>query len=149
MMASPISTDLRRSLVEAYARGEGTYADLARLFAIGPATVSRVLRRQRERGSVEPDGHAGGMPALIADDELPALREMVMSAPDRTVTALCAEWRRVHKSKVSRSSMLRALRRADLTWKKNASDLRSKLGWMCTTDVSASSVGPRRSRRSG
>lgn len=148
-MASPISTDLRRSLVEAYARGEGTYAELARLFGIGDATVSRILRRKRERGSVEPDGHGGGMPALIADAELPVLREMVMSAPDRTVTELCAEWRRVHKIKVSRSSMLRALRRADLTWKKNASDRRSRLVWTCMSGESASFVGPKRSRRSG
>lgn len=147
-MGNAISTDLRRRLVAAYDRGEGTYAEIARLFGVGEATVSRVLRRQRERGSVEPDGHGGGMPARISDEELPALRELVLAAPDRTVEELRREWRRLRKTVLSRSSMLRALRRANLTWKKNGSGHRSKVGWMSTTSGSASSDGPRRSRQS-
>ena len=146
-MGNAISTDLRRRLVEAYGRGDGTYSELARLFGVGEATVSRVLRRHRERGTVEPDGHGGGMPARIADEELPALREMVMEAPDRTVEELRREWRRRHKTSLSRSSMLRALRRASLTWKKNGSDHRSRLVWTYTTAGSSSSAGPRASRR--
>lgn len=147
-MGNAISTDLRRRLVDAYGRGAGTYAELARLFGVGEATVSRVLRRQRERGTVEPDEHGGGMPARIADEELATLREMVMEAPDRTVEELRREWRRRHRTSLSRSSMLRALRRANLTWKKNGSDPRNKLVWTFTIAESSSSAGPRGSRPS-
>ncbi|MBK6519172.1 MAG: hypothetical protein IPG04_34795 [Polyangiaceae bacterium] len=49
-----------------------------------------MLRRQRERGTVEPDEHGGGMPARIADEDLPHSARMVMEAPDRTVKSFVA-----------------------------------------------------------
>gem|GEM_PF-3891486 len=46
---NPLSVDLRRRIVERYQKGDVTYAEVAAWFHVGEATVSRLLRRSRER----------------------------------------------------------------------------------------------------
>ncbi|MBW2734075.1 MAG: helix-turn-helix domain-containing protein, partial [Deltaproteobacteria bacterium] len=48
------SIELRRRIVKAYRSGlSGTYTETATLFGVGRATVSRLLRRNRETGDVK------------------------------------------------------------------------------------------------
>jgi transposase len=117
--------DLRRRIVEAYERKEGTYFDLAQRFGVGEATVSRLLRRRRERGSVEPEAPGGGFPPRIADDQLLKLVRLVAERPDATLDAIRDAWLERYGGELSRSSLLRALQRAGVTRKKNASARRS------------------------
>lgn len=117
--------DLRRRIVEAHERKEGTYFELAQRFGVGEATVSRLLRRQRERGSVEPEAPGGGFPPRIGQDQLPKLVELVAERPDATLEAIRDAWLRQYGGELSRSSLLRALERAGVTRKKNASAPRS------------------------
>jgi transposase len=63
-----LSLDLRRRIVAAYERDEGTYFELAQRFGVGEATVSRLLRRQRELGHVVPEVAGGGFPPRISDE---------------------------------------------------------------------------------
>ncbi|WP_143825720.1 helix-turn-helix domain-containing protein [Nannocystis exedens] len=62
-MPTPISVDLRIRIVEARVQDGQTYEQLAERFHVGRATVDRVLRLQRETGSVEPKPHGGGVGA--------------------------------------------------------------------------------------
>lgn len=114
-MPAPLSKDLRQRVVAAYLAGEGTYEQLARRFSIGTATVSRLLKSQREHGEVGPKGHAGGMPARIQGEELNDLRRMVAMWPERSVEALARIWATRTGKPISRSSMMRALERAGLS----------------------------------
>src|SRR5687767_12320146 len=91
-MASALSVDLRRRIVAAYRRKEGTYLDLAERFGVGPASVSRLLRRFRETGIVEPAPHGGGQPPKIPSERFSELREIVEDKPDRTIQQLCHAW---------------------------------------------------------
>ena len=125
-MAEAISLDLRKRLVAAYEAGEGTYLEIAQRFKVGEATVSRLLRRRRERGGVEPSPHAGGNPPHIAASQYPELEKLVAEKPDRTVEELRSLWQARYGVDLSRSAMQRALLKAGLTWKKNASERRSK-----------------------
>jgi transposase len=120
-MSTPYSSDLRERVVAAHLAGQGTYEELAALFDIGEATVSRWLGRHRRTGSVEPDPHGGGNPALIPDELLPTLRGLVERHPDATQYELCDIWLEAVGVEVSRSVIARALRRAGITRKKNGS----------------------------
>jgi transposase len=126
-MATPISKDLRERVVEAHLAGRGTYKHVAELFGIGEATVSRWLRRHREKGELTPDPPGGGYPPRISRDEYDTLRRLVAEKPDRTVLELRDEWEKRFRLKLSRSAMQRALLNAGLTWKKNGSDPPSRI----------------------
>jgi transposase len=113
--------DLRRRIVAAYERNEGTYAEIAKRFGVGEATVSRLLRRKRERGHVEPEAPGGGFPARISDAQLPELVRLVAERPDATLDSLREIWVSRHGGALSRSSLLRSLERAKVTRKKSGS----------------------------
>lgn len=124
-MAEPVSKDLRRRVVGAYRAKRGTYAQIAELFGVGEASVSRWLRLERETDDVAPRPHGGGVSPKISPAEYPALRSLVAEKPDRTVLELRDEWEKRYRRVLSRSAMQRALLKAGLSWKKNASVPRS------------------------
>ena len=124
MCALPL--DLRKRVVARYERGGMTYTEIAETFGIGEASVSRLLRRSRERGNVERDPRGGGNPPLISEQELPLLVQLVAEKPDRTVAELCEAWTVLHGVELSDSSMKRALARAGMTRKKRHSDRQSR-----------------------
>lgn len=120
-MAAPLSNDIRERVVAAYEAGEGTYDQLAARFSVGLATVSRLLRSQRERGNVDPRPRGGGMRPKIAVEELRLLKRIVASAPDLTAAELACLWTERTGTELSRAAMQRALQRAGLTRKKSRS----------------------------
>ena len=126
-MPPPISNDLRQRVLDAHVAGKGTYKQIAELFGIGEASVSRWLRRHREKGELTPEPPGGGYPPRISRDEYDTLRRLVAEKPDRTVLELGDEWQRRFGVKLSRSAMQRALLKAELTWKKNGSDPPSRI----------------------
>lgn len=48
-MGAAISNDLRMRAVRAYLAGEGTFAELAELFAVGEASLRRWVKRSATR----------------------------------------------------------------------------------------------------
>jgi len=121
-----LSLDLRKRIVTRYERGGITYAELAETFGVGEATVSRLLRRRRERGALERDAPGGGYPPRIAPEQFSQLLKLVAEKPDRTVAELCEDWLARYGGSLSLSSMTRALARAGVTRKKKPSGLASK-----------------------
>jgi transposase len=119
-MPRVISKDLRHRVVEAHLGGKGTYKQLAELFGIGEASVSRWMRLHREKGELTPAPRGGGFPARIPRSEYPALERLVAEKPDRTVSELRDQWQQRFGRDLSRSAMQRALSAAGFTWKKNA-----------------------------
>lgn len=61
-MPSPYSIDLRKRIVQAYLRGEGTYAQLALRFSVSEYTVRNYVVLFRETGGYEPLPPSGGNP---------------------------------------------------------------------------------------
>lgn len=61
-MSAPLSTDLRRRVVAAYERGDGTQAALAERFDIAPRTLRYWLKQQQVTGRLDPQPHGGGQP---------------------------------------------------------------------------------------
>jgi transposase len=115
----PLSLDLRKRIVAAYRAKKGTYAEIAAQFQVGEASVSRLLRRDREQGDLRPDPPGGGYPPRIPEEQYETLRSLVAKRPDQLVCEICDEWFRLFKVSVSVSSMQRTLRRAGLSRKKD------------------------------
>jgi len=105
--------ELRRRIVEAYERKEGTYFKLAQRFGVGEATVYRLVKLQRERGNVKPGAASG-----VSEEELPEFARMVNEFPNATLEQLKDAWVSRTRRQVSRSSIVRALRRAGITRQK-------------------------------
>ena len=134
-----LSVDLRSRIVKAYLNGEGSYSELAARFEVGEASISRLLRRYRERGDIRRDPRGGGVPHKIPPQSYPVLRKLVAQQPDRTVEQLCHCWQAYHGIRLSRSAMQRTLKRAGMTWKKNGFVRQSKTARTSRRDAKSSS----------
>jgi len=105
--------ELRRKIVEAYEKNEGTYFQLAQRFGVGEATVYRLLKLKREQGNVKP-----GTSARVTEQEMPEFVLFVSELPNATLEQLKDAWILRTRRQVSRSSIVRALRRAGIARKK-------------------------------
>ncbi len=124
-MGSALSLDLRQRIIAAWQNQEGTWKELAERFGVGEATVDRLVARFRRTGSVAPDPHGGGQPALIPDEQLSVVRRLLDAEPDITVAELAARYRCEAGLRVSRSTMSRTVARLGYTRKKRPSSARS------------------------
>ena len=83
-MPASYSEDLRRRVVDAVERHEGSIRQVARRFAVSPSFVVRLLHRSREAGTIEPRPHRGGRGPLLAADDLARLDALIHEEPDAT-----------------------------------------------------------------
>jgi transposase len=77
--------DLRERIVAAYHNKEGSYTVLAGRFAVSRAVVGKLVRQQRELGTLEPQVHLRGRKAVIRDEKQEQLREHLREHPDATL----------------------------------------------------------------
>lgn len=114
------SLDLRIRAVEAYNNGEGTLGEVAELFTIGRRTLSLLLRRERETGTVEASKSRGRPPRRVDDAGRDRIRLLVLDRPDATLDELTDAYNydSTPDSKISRQTMGREVRRLGLTRKK-------------------------------
>jgi transposase len=113
------SVDLRERLLRAIDAGL-SQAEAARLFGVGPATIVRWRRRQRERGTLAPRPRAG-RPRRIGRAQERALLAQVRALPDATLREHCAQWAAEQGMRLSEPTMSRALARLGWPLKKSRS----------------------------
>lgn len=116
-MPRPYSTDLRERVVSALEKGL-TYQEVAELFEVGEASVSRWAGRKRRTGSVEPNKMGGDRVGKLRKDGLRVLKELVDEQPDRTNQELADSYRERTGQEVSTATISRGLRKLGLTRKK-------------------------------
>jgi putative transposase len=105
--------------VAAYEAGEGSYVAVAEQFAISVSSLLRWVERIRTTGDVTPRPKGGGWQSPI---DAALLRAVIAERPDATAEELRRAYnRRVARAqRVSRSSIVRALRRLGFVLKKTA-----------------------------
>ena len=104
------STDLRERVLAACEAGEGSQAQVARLYRIGERTLSGWLRVAREEGRRPPKPRRGGRPALGGERE--TLAGLVAERNDATLAEyadLLAERAGVRRSPAALCRALQAL----------------------------------------
>ncbi|HKA53077.1 MAG TPA: transposase [Candidatus Binatia bacterium] len=121
----PYSTDLRLKVVRAYERGHGSQRQLAQFFGVSVSFVHELLRRYRQRGSVEPKPHGGGKPAKLGS-HIAVVRQLHQQQPDASLARRCEQLAATAGVRVSRATMQRVLRRLGLTRGKRPSAPRSR-----------------------
>jgi transposase len=110
-----LSIDLRRRIVAAYtAKRSGTYEETADLFDVGEATVSRLLRRQRETGDVVPKKKGGNNPRRV---DLVWLKKHLESERDARLIDRVEAWEKESGKRVSINAMWKAVRACGWTHK--------------------------------
>jgi len=122
----PYHTDLRKRIVDAYEKAEGSVRELAVRFKVRPGTVQDYLNLKRETGSVEPRPHGGGPAPKLDDAGVRELRAVVEEKNDRTLDEIANELDRRCKVRVGRSTVWRIIDRLGITRKKNATRRRSR-----------------------
>lgn len=116
-MPKALSQDLRRRIVKAVLDGT-TYEEAAARFEVGRASVSRLMRRNRERGGDLAPDVAGGCRGGLEPSEREVVRELVVERPDRTLEELREGFEARTGRRSSTSAMSRALQKLGLSRKK-------------------------------
>jgi transposase len=80
-----LSMDLRRRVVAAYRNQEGSYTVLAARFAVSRAVVGKLVRQERDLGTLEPQVHLRGRKPAISGEKEAALRRHLADHPDATL----------------------------------------------------------------
>jgi transposase len=110
------SLDLRTKIVAAVEAGRPK-SEVARVFGVGLSTVKRYLHHQQQTGSLAPKRHPGGTPS-IAPDQFPLLWAQLDAHPTAFLDEHCQRWEEQTGTRVSLSTMSRAIRRLGFTRKK-------------------------------
>jgi transposase len=118
----PYSMDLRQRVATAVDKHEGSLRAVGRRFCVSLSFVARLLRLQRQTGSLVPRPPSPGRPPALDVAGQQRLREQVKKQPDATLSELAqslgcglmAVWRTLRKLKISRKKKtLRAKQRDD------------------------------------
>lgn len=116
-MPRAYSVDLRERSLRALTSGLPA-VEVAHLFDVSVATLSRWQRQQRATGDLTP-GRATGRPRAIPAAQEPLLVAQVAAEPDATLAEHCARWvTQTTTVPVSPTTMSRALPRLGLPLKK-------------------------------
>jgi transposase len=118
-----LSEDLRARIVAAYESGEGSYSVLAVRFSVGPTVVGKLVRQQRELGTLAPQVHRCGRKPAVAGKKALELREHLQQHPDATVL----ERREALGLKCSEKTLWQTLRKMGWRYKKSRRARPSKI----------------------
>ena len=120
-MTALLTDSERATIVRAHKDLGLSYEEIAKLVGRGRATVSRVLRLERETGDVKPRPRGGGNFSPIVGRVAEVLIAIVTTMPDATVEELAAALSKEADVETSRSAVTRALQRLGITRKKRSS----------------------------
>lgn len=123
----PYSMDLRRRVLAACDRGEGTMF-VAERFGVSPAWVRRLKQRRREDGSIGPRASGGDRRGKFDEAALRRLHQQVEAHPDATLEQLRAWSGKELGIDCSIMAVCRALKRIGLSFKKKVSARPSRTG---------------------
>ena len=123
-MADTISLDLRRRIVRAYWDGlTSTYEETAEMFKVGRASVSRLLRRDRETGDVLAKKRGGDLRRSV---DLAWIEKHAEAFPDARLVERIEAWEAHSGRRVSIGAMWNALDAIGWTHKKNSGGARTR-----------------------
>lgn len=126
-MARAYSDDLRRKILEAYRRSEGTEAVLAERFGVSYGFVKKIRRQQLRTGQMERVGHAPGRKPRLIEPLRERLRNWLREQPDLTLAELQEKLLHQARLRVSRPSIWVVLRKKmGLRLKKSRSTPRNR-----------------------
>jgi transposase len=126
-MAKAYSDDLRRKLLEAHDRGEGSLRQLAKRFGVSVAWAWKISRQRRRTGQMERVEQRHGPRSRLTPAVQARLRELVRQQPDATLVELQQRLWASERLRVSFQHLWRVLQKMGLGLKKNRSTPKNKI----------------------
>ena len=121
MKAIPVP--MRQRILELYDQGKTT-AEISAFIGFCVAAVRRVRQQFQERGTLQPQTHLCGRKTLLTPRRKKRLEQLLCQRPDATLKELGEEM----DGPFGTSTVDLWLRKMGLTYKKNASGLRTRSG---------------------
>ena len=131
------SMDLRERVIAAYDRGDGSTRQLAELFGVSRAWISKLLRLRRERGTIAAIDYRRGPKPRLTDSHIDRICELLAEKPGLTLD----EVRRRLRLPVSVPVLCTTLKRIGFTRKKSPSSRPSRPATTCDKHEPASPGG--------
>jgi transposase len=91
------------------------------MFGVHETFVHKLLRQKRERGDIAPLPHGGGAEAILKEDHLMVLTELVAQSPEATIEELREQLKKRAGVEASVPTIWRALDALGLSRKKSRS----------------------------
>lgn len=113
------SLDLRQKIVDAYAGGDTSQRQLAREFRVALSFIEKLLKQQKETGSIAAKVRMVQTPTKLNLEQLAVLAQLVETNNDATLEELRYQLEQKTGVLVSRSTVDRMLKKQNLTVKKN------------------------------
>jgi transposase len=125
-MAKAYSDDLRRKLLEAHDRGEGSLAELAGRFGVSGPWAWKISAQRKRTGRMERIEQRHGPESKVTTEVEQQLRLWVRQQPDATLAELQARLWKTARLQVSLARLWQVLQRLQLRLKKNRSTPRNR-----------------------
>ncbi len=116
-----LSEDLRWRIIKAWQKKKLTSKQLAELFDVGEATITRLKRTFRDTKSVAAKPHGGGNPPRISKENEPLVEALVQQHPDWSEERYAQELSEKHGIAASSVTVGRVIRRLGYSVKKRPS----------------------------
>lgn len=119
-MPAPYSLDLRKKIVENLEEGKETISSVAKWFRVSYDFVSSLWKKYQETGNIAPKKIGGYTKPKVNKAGEEQLRIWLQKEPSLTLDELCKKYEQQFQIKIGKSSIDRALKRAEITVKKKS-----------------------------
>jgi transposase len=127
-MGKAYSDDLRRKLLEAHDRGEGSLRELAKRFGVSVPYAWKISRQRRRTGQMERVQQRHGRRSRMTPEVQSSLRGLLRQQPDTTLRELQQRLGERVQVRVSVQHLWRVLQKMGWRLKKSRSTPKSKTG---------------------
>ncbi len=141
------SLDLRQKIVDAYAEGNISQRQLAKRFRVALSFIEKLLKRDRETGTIAPKVRVRQTPTKLNAEQLSVLAAIVETNNDATLEELRSSLHQQTGVLISRSTVDRMLQKLNLTVKKNTARQRKTELKSTTTTGRILATGSRHSSK--
>lgn len=112
------SLDLRQKIFDTYQAGGISQRQLAKQFRVALSFIEKLLKQERETGSIAPKVRTQQTPTKLNDGQLETLATLVSANNDATLAELQEQLKQATGVTIGRSTMDRMLKKLNLTRKK-------------------------------
>jgi len=134
-MAKAYSDDLRRKLLQAHDRGEGSLRELAQRFGVSVPWAWKISRQRKQTGQIERIEQRHGPRSRLTVEVQEKIRRLVKQQPDARLVELQQRLWGNERIRISFQHLWRVLHRMGLRLKKSRSTPKSKLRRPSQPDV--------------
>jgi len=119
-MPAPYSNDLRKRVINAIKDDNQTISSAAKRFNVSYDFVSALWNSYQITGSIEPKKVGGYTKPKVDSIGEEQIKQWLTENPSLTLEKLCDKYEQNFKIEIGKSSMDRALKRANITVKKKS-----------------------------